>query len=183
MNDKISALMDNELGRREAFKMLDIIEKDLQEQQRWSRYHLYGAVMREELPSAIAPDFHERVAAVIAQEPVQLAPAAMQVDRSWRKPAFGLAVAASLLAVVIIVQKPFSTGPGPAPVSVAKHTPATIPQVGSQLIVANRNNENVRERINRLLVEHNEYNPASDMTGMMPYARFVDYSITSGKKE
>ena len=43
------------------------------------------------------------------------------------------------------------------------------------LIVANSKNENVRERINRLLVEHNEYNPAGDMTGMLPYSRFVDY--------
>ncbi len=44
------------------------------------------------------------------------------------------------------------------------------------LIVANSKNENVRERINRLLVEHNEYNPASDMTGILPYSRFVGYN-------
>ena len=45
-----------------------------------------------------------------------------------------------------------------------------------QLIVSNSRNENIRAKINRLLVEHNEYNPAGDMTGMLPYSRFVGYN-------
>lgn len=178
MKEKISALMDNELGRTDSLGILDAIKKDPQGRQSWQRYQLYGAAIREELPSPISHDFYKRVAGELANDPVQLAPAAMQSDRSWQKPAFGLAIAASLLAIVVIVQKPFVADT--APVSVATTTTVPTTQADGQLIVANRNNENVRARINRLLVEHNEYNPASDMTGMMPYARFVSFSSTPG---
>lgn len=178
MNEKISALLDNELGRTDSLDVLDAIKKDPLGQLPWQRYHLYGAAIREELPSPISYDFHEKVASELKNEPVQLTPAAMQNDRSWQKPAFGLAIAASLLAIVVMVQKPFVADT--TPVSVATTTTAPVLQADNQLIVANRNNENVKERINRLLVQHNEYNPASDMTGMMPYARFVSFSTSPG---
>jgi hypothetical protein len=61
-----------------------------------------------------------------------------------------------------------------APNSVGAISNLETPQY--DLIVANSKNENVRERINRLLVEHNEYNPVSDMTGIWSYSRFVGYT-------
>ena len=181
MNEKISALLDNELGRTESLKVFDAIKKDPQGQQSWQRYQLYGAVIREEVPSPISHTFHERVARELANEPVRLAPAVKQNDRSWQKPAFGLAIAASLLAIVVVVQKPFVANS--TPVSVATTAAVPAPQAEDRLIVANSKNENVRERINRLLVGLNEYNPASDMTGMMPYSRFVSFTSTSGTTE
>ena len=178
MNEKISALMDEELERADGLKVLDALKNDEAAREQWRRYQLYGAVMREELPSTLAVDFHERVAAKLASEPVRLAPAAMKKGPSWQVPAIGLAVAASLLAVVVMIQKPFTRATDVAPVQLAS---APVQQADRDMIRTNHNSENVRERINRLLVEHNEYNPATDMTGMMPYARFVSY--TNGAPE
>jgi len=179
MNEKISALMDDELERAEGMKLLGELRQDVVAREQWRRYHLYAAAMREELPSTLDVDFHERVAAELKKEPVQLSPASLPKDNSWRVPAIGLAVAASLLAVVVMVQKPF-TGTEQASLSVAAVSPDAARRSDGQIIRINHNNEDVRERINRLLVEHNEYNPASDMTGMMPYARFVSFSPANG---
>lgn len=164
--------MDGELERADSLKLLDAIHKDTAARQKWQRYNIYAAVLREDLPAPLSTDFHEKLACKLSEEPVRLTPGAVQSDQVWRKPVFGLAIAASLLAVVVVLQKPF-TSPIAEPLEVAK---VEAPQSDGALIVANSKQENVRERINRLLVEHNEYNPASDMTGMMPYSRFVSYS-------
>ena len=171
MNEKISSFMDGELGRSDSHKVVDALKNDPAMREKWQRYNLYASVLRKDLPAPLGTDFHEKLASRLADEPIRLAPAAARDNSAWRKPAFGLAIAASLLAVVVIVQKPFTTAPQPLEVAQVD----TRPQ-DTGLIVANSKQENVRERINRLLVEHNEYNPASDMTGMMPYSRFVSYN-------
>lgn len=163
--------MDGELGRSDSHKVVDVLKNDPAMREKWQRYNIYASVLREDLPAPLSTDFHIKLACRLSEEPVRIAPAATRDNSAWRKPAFGLAIAASLLAVVVLVQKPFTTAP--LPVEVAQ-VDAKPPETG--LIVANSNQENVRERINRLLVEHNEYNPASDMTGMMPYSRFVSYT-------
>jgi hypothetical protein len=99
-----------------------------------------------------------------------------------------------LIGIAILVQKPvlLDTSDKQATVVAELSTPVLPPlpvqnsiapvnegNQGSDLIVANSKNENVRERINRLLVEHNEYNPASDMTGIWSYSRFVGYNPSS----
>ena len=186
MKERVSAFIDGETDHQESLEVMRILAKDNELRKQWHRYHVYGHVLRDELTTTVSADFTRRVTDALAQEPVQLAPSAMRKKRLYGGPAVSMAVAASLVAVAVLV---FSPGVnedaerGVTPVASSKNTVpenlAALPAANyseQELIVANSKNENVRERINRLLMEHNQYNPASDMTGIMPYSRFVGYN-------
>ena len=186
MKENLSAFIDGELDTAESLRMISRIDKETELRGQWERYHTYGSALRDELTPTLSADFSERVSEVLMQEPVQFAPAALSAGRRIRGPLAGIAVAASLVGIAILLQKPsleitpveqtISTAKVPAPLSVPVNTVADSSNENNQLIVANSKNENIREKINRLLVEHNEYNPVGDMTGMLPYSRFVGYN-------
>ncbi|GMR06271.1 MAG: hypothetical protein BMS9Abin25_0857 [Gammaproteobacteria bacterium] len=185
MIEKISSFIDGELDLTESEQLIRQMDEDNDLRGLWRRFNTYGSAMRDELSPALSADFSNRVLQALAKEPVQFSPAALpRRKRPWGSVA-GLAVAASLVGIIILIQKPvIQEDPDtrtsnvaalsvPATVSVPAETGATQ---NYELIVANSKNENVRERIIRLLVEHNEYNPASDMTGIWSYSRFVGYN-------
>lgn len=189
MKENLSAFIDGELDHAESIQVVTRLDKDKQLRQQWSRYQTYGSALRDELTPALSADFSARVCKHLAEEPVQFAPAAMPKARRLRGPLAGIAVAASLVGVAIILQQPVLentqekqattiaevSDPLPLAANDATNAAANSNDV-DQLIVSNSRNENIRAKINRLLVEHNEYNPAGDMTGMLPYSRFVGYN-------
>ena len=194
MREKLSAFLDGELSHTESLKMIRQLDVDIELRGQWQRYHAYGSVLRDEIMPVLSTDFSQRVLLALEKEPVQLAPAAARSRRRIAGPIAGLAVAASLVGIAILLQKPVLQEHENAEVSkLAEATAPALPLpepagVTSELadgglIVANSKNENIRERINQLLVEHNEYNPASDMTGIMPYSRFVGYNPQNEKPE
>ena len=184
MKEKLSAFLDGELDRSESLELLKELNRDDELRDQWRRYHTYASVLKDEASSVLTTDFSEKVIQQLAKEPVQFSPAAMPARKRLAGPIAGLAVAASLVGIAILLQKPVINDVSEDNVSnVAQvSVPALplpkseLPSTDSSLIVANSKNENVRERINRLLIEHNEYNPAGDMTGMLPYSRFVGYN-------
>ena len=72
-NERISALVD---GDAEAANWLKAVVQDGEQQQVWSRYHLIGDAMRNELPKQLDTDLASRIAAALADEPTVLAPVA-----------------------------------------------------------------------------------------------------------
>lgn len=185
MKENLSAFMDGELDHAESMQMITRLDRDKQLRRQWSRYQTYGSALRDELTPALSADFSARVCQRLAEEPVQLAPAAMPKSRRLRGPLAGVAVAASLVGIAIILQKPVLENTQENQVTTIAEVSDSLPVSANdaanghnadQLIVSNSRNENIREKINRLLVEHNEYNPAGDMTGMLPYSRFVGYN-------
>jgi negative regulator of sigma E activity len=191
MRENLSAFLDGELGHAESLKLIRQLDDDLELRGQWQRYHTYGSVLRDEMTPVLSTDFSQRVLLALEKEPVQLAPAAVTSRRRIAGPLAGFAVAASLVGIAILLQKPVLQESQDAEVSTvaevsAPALPLPKPVVAtsdSGLIVANSKNENIRERINQLLVEHNEYNPAGDMTGIMPYSRFVGYNPRRDKSE
>lgn len=194
MREKLSAFLDGELGHAESLKLIRQLDDDLELRGQWQRYHTYGSVLRDEMTPVLSTDFSQRVLLALEKEPVQLAPAAVTSRRRIAGPLAGFAVAASLVGIAILLQKPvLQENENIEASTVAEVSAPALPlpdPVGSSsertdggLIVANSKNENIRERINQLLVEHNEYNPASDMTGIMPYSRFVGYNPQNQKPE
>ncbi len=187
MREKLSCFLDGELDQAESEQLIRQLDEDEDEDLRglWRRFNTYRSAMRDELSPALPTDFSKRVMQALANEPVQFSPAALPRSKRIWGPVAGLAVAASLVGIAILLQKPVIQEDSdtqtskvavlsvPATVSVPAETGAAQ---NYELIVANSKNENVRERINRLLVEHNEYNPASDMTGIWSYSRFVGYN-------
>ena len=191
MREKLSAFLDGELGHSESLKLIKQLDVDMDLRGQWQRYHTYGSALRDEITPVLSPDFGSRVLQALANEPVQFAPAAMTKRRRLTGPVAGFAVAASLVGIAILLQKPAVEDTNNSELqTIAEVTAPALPLAKSvepssnnTLIVANSKNENVRERINQLLVEHNEYNPASDMTGLMPYSRFVGYNPRTEKAE
>lgn len=186
MKERVSAFIDGETSHAESLEVIRALDNDAELRKQWHRYHVYGHVLRDELTTMVTEDFTSNVIKALADEPVQLAPSAMKRRNRLSGPVAGMAVAASLVAVAVLVFNPAvnnqqETGAAPtlavkqtSPVKLVAQPAADYDQ--DDLIVANSKNENVRERINRLLVQHNQYNPASDMTGIMPYSRFVGYN-------
>jgi len=185
MREKLSCFLDGELDQAESEQLIRQLDEDEDLRGLWRRFNTYRSAMRDELSPALPTDFSKRVMQALANEPVQFSPAALPKRKRGWGPIAGLAVAASLVGIAILLQKPVIQEDSdtqtskvavlsvPAAVSVPAETGAAQ---NYELIVANSKNENVRERINRLLVEHNEYNPASDMTGIWSYSRFVGYN-------
>jgi negative regulator of sigma E activity len=189
MKENLSAFMDGELDHSQSVQLIRQLAKDKELRGHWQRYHSYGSVLRNEMTPVLSKDFSDRVLQALAKEPVQLSPVESSGRRRLLGPVAGLAVAASLVGIAILLQKPAINETQDSQVSsVAKVSAPALPlpkstdsSTDSKLIVANSKNENVRERINQLLVEHNEYNPASDMTGLLPYSRFVGFNPNTDK--
>ncbi len=194
MNENVSCFIDGELDQAESERLITQLDEDSDLREQWRRYNTYGSAMRDELSPVLSSDFSDRVLRALANEPVQLAPASLGRRTRLRGPLAGLAVAASLIGIAILLQKPAlqetqekqvstvaelsAPVTAPVPLLVQQDTPDTMVGKNQEydLIVANSKNENIRERINRLLIEHNEYNPASDMTGIWSYSHFVGYN-------
>lgn len=183
MNEKVSNFLDGELDQSESEQLISTLHEDKDLRAVWARYNAYGSAMRDELSPVLGVDFSSRVIQALAAEPVQLSPAAWPRKKRITGPVVGLAVAASLIGIAILIQKPVYQDETSTTTSkiaaVTKSTTAPTAPENYELIVSNSKNENVRERINRLLVEHNEYNPASDMTGIWSYSRFVGYNAST----
>lgn len=188
MKESVSCFIDGELDQVESEQLIRRLIEDNDLRGQWRRYNIYRSSMRDELSPVLSAGFSDRVLQALVNEPVQLAPASLAKRTRLRGPVVGLAVAASLLGIAILLQKPALQETLEIEAStvaeISSPVIASLPEQNSpignnqesDLIVANSKNENVRERINRLLVEHNEYNPASDMTGIWSYSRFVGYN-------
>jgi len=108
-NERISALLDGQLGRFESRRWTDELVKDDQLSDRMTRYQLIGDALRGELP--------ERLMAQLDPEPVIQA----QQQREWKKPVTGLAIAASV-ALVSVFGLNSLVAPTADPVAVASLT-------------------------------------------------------------
>lgn len=169
-------------------KILDDISKDSELADAWERYHLVGAVMRKE-HQHYSQAFSNRVLDQIDKEPNILTPGNLgesaksdHVDNdsvSRKRPSMAdrlipaLAMAASIAAIAVIGM-PFKTlFIKPAPmvsdsVSVASDSEAGLSRWQTK-------QPQFEARLNEFLVEHGEFSTASNMNGLIAYAKFVSY--------
>jgi len=180
--EAISALVDGEPAAGRIDPIAELAQSETS-RRAWGRYHLIADCMRGQLPRRIDPAFADRVATALGDEPTVLAPAAAQ-PRSWLRPLAGLAVAASVAAVAIIAVRADrnaleSTG-------VAQVASAEFAQPGAQGQVrlaagnaaggparARTTPGRMNARLNRYLVNYNEYRNNAAVQGMIPYVRIV----------
>ncbi len=123
--EQLSALLDGELPPEQTDFLLKRVQRDRELRSTLQRYQLVGDTLRGERVRA-RPDFALRVSAAIAQEPALPAPASRTGGArrragwaTWLKPVAGLAVAASVasVAVVVLQRDPRVTGGAPATVA------------------------------------------------------------------
>ncbi len=178
--ERLSALVDDEMPQAEIGGEIAKLCRNGQAQACWSRYHLIGDAMRREIGLLYRTDLAQAISQRLEEEPVVLAPAAIQrKDSSRRKALTGLAVAASLTAVAVVLAPQLinperaDTQPVVA-VQPAAETPTYfVAQDGTRWEMLKK--PAVESRLNAYLVNHQERSPTNNIKGIMPYATFVSY--------
>ncbi len=192
--EQLSALVDDELTH-ESSPVIDSLLQDNEAKEMWTRYHLIGDSLRGHLPEHIG-DISTNVSKTIASEPTVLAPGKKK-SSDLMKPVMGFAIAASVAAVAIFnVQQAnqiSETGqsPGTGQTVIAQSSIATSqPSLATSPQLVNQQKgqaqvyqvKNVDPRLNRYLVNHNEYRANTGVSGMPPHVRMVANEADSNNK-
>lgn len=187
--ERLSSLVDDEIQQNEIGGEIRKLCQNESGRECWARYHLIGDAMRRELGPLYSAGLAQSISRRLQDEPVVLAPAAFKrAASSRRKTLTGLAVAASL-AVVAVVLTPQIIGPEgvESQPSVAVQPPPAesrtyfVNQDGTRWELLKK--PAVESRLNAYLVNHQERSPASNIKGIMPYATFVSYDGNKVNKQ
>ncbi|MFT5603241.1 MAG: sigma-E factor negative regulatory protein RseA [Paracoccaceae bacterium] len=185
IRESLSALMDGEASELEVRRLLREDSEELSEV--WSRFHRQQAVLHNERSFAEL-DVSSAVRSALVDEQ----PHRKNVLRDWRRPLGGLAVAASVAALVV-----FGLG-GNSPSGVQlTSTQQTTEQGGRVYLSAPTasatgtvnasaasteaprfqavNDEQSRQRFERLLQQHTERAAVNSGQGMVAYARLSSH--------
>lgn len=185
LDEKLSALIDDELDVDELDGCLDRLYQDAQSRQAWSRQHLLRAVMKEQA-SKHSVDIAESVMRAIEHESID-APSQVSDESKvvrmplpkWRSNTWvgGLAVAASVAIVAVMLPVVFNadsdTFSGTA--SIAQNdNPVT------QRVVAQRQrvlaNEEARRELQQYLLDHEALASGHGLSGQRSYMRMASPS-------
>jgi sigma-E factor negative regulatory protein RseA len=162
--ERISALMDGELGDQEAAAEVTGIKQDPELRLTWETYHLIGETLRGEAGGA-AQGFVERFSARLAEEPTVLAPRRTLASRFNVRVA--LPIAASLAGVAVVAALTFFNNPfqpNPAKEQVVMRTaPAAAIAAASQVD-------------EEYLLAHQQFSTRAAMQGVASYIRTVQAS-------
>ncbi len=186
--DKISALMDGELARDEAGRLVvDIRQRDgLREA--WATYHLIGEAMRGE--SCADCGVMRSVASQLAQEPTVLAPRRIsgEIGRRWALPSLAAAAAvATVTWMTMETQRGGAGQPLAAPAShmvvpaVAVQSSIPLPEYSQSVHLPAQASTPVpiqfsAREFDAYLMAHQEFSPSNTLQGLAPYVR----TVTSG---
>lgn len=170
MNEKISALLDDELSARDRDRLLYEVVKDPVLRVAWERYHLIGAVLRKDVGIVMNSDLAARILSQIENDPTpHVRPLSRLPVRHFTRLTAGLAIAASV-AVVAVVSFKSTLLPGSDPVSAVATAPTANPSAAPQTQLAQTSPDS---SLSALLVKHNEFSRATNMNGMISYVRVV----------
>ncbi len=180
-HQQLSALIDGELGDASLPALLDALERDPELAGRWERYHLISAALHGEPVRSDVRGVAEALATRLAAEPTVLAPAAIRRRASIyaAAPLAGAALAAAVafLAIFAVPALFEPTTDAAPPTTIAGNTLPPAPQFlldyPSQRWHIDE--PDLETKLDKLLVNHQEYAPASGMKGLLPYATFVGY--------
>ena len=165
------------------------IIKDAEIKRTWHRFHLISDIMHQCNPVHTQTILSQRISDSIKQEPAILAPTNKSLP-AYFKPIAGLAVAASVAAIAIMgIQQLQTSTPESAPQIAQVQRPQVVPspQIQQANLVTSipvqlRQTQAVRSgqlqmtpdlRINRYILNHNEYQSNLGLSRMAPNIRLV----------
>lgn len=168
--ERVSALMDGELGEKEAIEQLKRIEQNPELRSAWETYHVIGDALRGQ--GALSPGFVSRLAARLEQEPAVLAPRRRLEHPLVMKVALPIAASVCGVAVVawlalgsffqpVVGQNAVATNDA-AQIQVAK----TVPDKPLQAVPA-------AVAVNDYLFAHQQFSPRTALQGGAPYVHTV----------
>lgn len=170
--EQLSALVDGALSARDSDQLLAALSADEDLRTRWRRYHLIGDALRGE---PVGRNVADRVRAAVAAEPTALAPRRVHARAMprWLVPAAGLAAAASVGALTVLLVPRGQDGGGLAAPQTAAAPPLRLEIVRSDPIparpAARLGNTAVENELQRYLAVHSDY-AASGLKGPLPLA-------------
>ncbi len=177
-HELLSAFVDGELNSQELDELLALMNTDDNAKADYQRYQLSSDVLRGYTNRSQPVDLTARISAALVDEPVhqleqqhsKKASIITLPDWFWKQTA-GLAAAASIgaLAVVGVLNQPQTT------VTPELAQAGSVPTQTAAIASPNRwtvGEQEVEDRLNNYLVDHNEYAGAS---GLFSYARVVSY--------
>lgn len=175
--EQLSAFID---GEHDTDNVLDKLIYDEKMKQTWSRYHLIGDCLRDNMPEQLSNQISQNVSQALQNEPTVLAPQKKPFDI---KPLAGFAIAASVaMAAVFTIQTDNDVvSPSNNATAVANIAPAQTetldfsqPQALPAAVThSDTPNSVANERLNNYLLNHNEYRSNAGMNGIMPHVRMV----------
>jgi sigma-E factor negative regulatory protein RseA len=178
--ERLSALLDAQFERPDIANEISMLIRQNGSREQWYRYHLIGDAIRQELGPVVDSRLAERIGKRLEQEPVVLAPSALpHKPGSWHKPAAGIAIAASVAVMAVALAPQFinpTSSNRPGEMAATEVLPAQniyVAEDGTRWDMLQK--PKVESRLNNYLVNHQEYAPAGNMKGIMPYASFVSY--------
>lgn len=186
-NERISALADGELEGSARDRALEALYASPEQRRAWARFHLVGDVMRHAGPVPGADSIAGRVGAALAGE--RIVAFRPRRRRASVGPFAGLALAASISAVAVLVIHSLDDGGGsrPAPVAdgsryeVAVASPGASsrdPQGTADRLHWSDVAPDTEARLNAYLVNHSEH-AGNGVPGVLPYVRLVGYQSVS----
>jgi len=180
--ENLSALMD---GETEGLHLNQITGNETS-RETWRRYHLISDAMHQRPVMVSHADMSAKISALIKDEPAILAPVTRSIPR-YLKPVAGIAVAASVATVAILGVQQYQNNTvtqGQMPVAVvqtqqpvaenvalARQQPATRQPTAAVRPVQMEIQANAK--INRYIINHNEYQSNVGVQGVMPHVRLV----------
>jgi sigma-E factor negative regulatory protein RseA len=184
--ERLSALVDDEISGHEILGEINKLKNNQESLDIWSRYHLIGDAMRNELGQLHDPDMARLISRRLESEPAILAPAARNRHSSKKRALAGLAIAASLTAVAVVMA-PQLINPGsseaPNQLASSNQLPISNQKTAKNTIYVAEDGTRwellkkpkVESRLNDYLLNHQDLSPSSNIKGIMPYATFVSY--------
>lgn len=179
-HERISALVDGELGQAETLSLLSRIEDDPDLRRVWERYHRIGDTVRA-LPGPSVPteQLLERVRRAVEVEPTLYRFPSLR--RSALRPLAGFALAASVAVVAVLGVRSFLDDQGLGVGDLAQRNAAdAAPELGVPLqadpglgfVSAREASELMDARLSRYVISHSEV-AGPNMHRMLPYVRIV----------
>ena len=162
MKDRISALMDGELGDQAAAQTIDALARDREALDAWRTYHLISDALRD--TQVLSEGFVGRVSAKLAEEPTVLAPGRLRMRSG--EPRRWVAVAAGVAAFALVGWLGF------APQQTAVAPVAQAPQPTAQIDIKPALVP-LPSGTNDYLLAHQGFSPRVSLQGMAPYVRTV----------
>lgn len=165
--ERVSALIDGELEKADALRLLGEVADDPELRRAWEQYYLISDAVHGRAAADIpAAALFERVRLGIQAEPTLYR---LSVFRATAlRPLAGLALAASVAVVAVLGVRSYMPDTGLGAVTVAqRETPPALS------LASGRNQGGVFDpRLSRYMVNHSE-RAGHNMHGVLPYARIV----------
>lgn len=165
--ERLSEFMDGEVDVAGAASLARQLKEDPQSRQAWATYHLIGDVLRGQ--THVSPEFSERTAIRLTQEPTVLAPKRSRALRYLRRVSLPLAASVAGVALVgwiSLFNNPFFQPQTMDNLALDKGAAASsAARPGTP--------ESVDGEVNEYLLAHQQFSPRTSIQGVASYVRTV----------